>query len=105
MKANFSNSYSHNFLSVVGALLKGMKLTLQHFFRANKRREPVYISDANYFKQPEGSVTLKYPYEAIPVPEIGRYRLHNEIDDCIVCDLCAKVCALEAMPGQSRKLC
>jgi formate hydrogenlyase subunit 6/NADH:ubiquinone oxidoreductase subunit I len=103
MKANISNNYNHSFFSVAGALLKGMKLTLQHFFRANKRRDPVYISDPNYFKQPEGSVTLKYPYEALPVPEIGRYRLHNEIDDCIVCDLCAKICPVNCIEIEAIK--
>ena len=32
-----------------------------------------------------------------PVPDNGRYRLHNEIDDCIVCDKCAKVCPVDCI--------
>jgi len=103
MKEYTASKYNHNFFTVVGALLKGMKLTLQHFLRANKRREPTYVSDPNYFKQPEGLVTLTYPYEAIPVPEIGRYRLHNEIDDCIVCDLCAKICPVNCIEIEAIK--
>ncbi len=103
MREYISSNYNNSFFSVVSALLKGMKLTLQHFLRANKRREPTYVSDPNYFKQPEGLVTLTYPYEALPVPEVGRYRLHNEIDDCIVCDLCAKICPVNCIEIQSIK--
>jgi NADH-quinone oxidoreductase subunit I len=97
MKTYVSNSYNNSFFTVVGALLKGMKLTLHHFFRVGNRRAATYVDDPNYFKQPEGAVTLKYPYEAIPVPDVGRYRLHNEIDDCIVCDLCAKICPVNCI--------
>lgn len=92
-----SNTYNNSFLTVVSALLKGMKLTLQHLFQAGTRRATTYVDDPNYFKQNTGLVTLKYPYESIPVPDVGRYRLHNEIDDCIVCDLCAKVCPVNCI--------
>ncbi|RAU82016.1 4Fe-4S ferredoxin [Pontibacter arcticus] len=61
------------------------------------------MSDENYFKQPDGLVTLTYPYEALPIPDNGRYRLHNEIDDCIVCDLCAKVCPVNCIIIESVK--
>jgi formate hydrogenlyase subunit 6/NADH:ubiquinone oxidoreductase subunit I len=97
MKTYVSNRYNNNFFTVVSALLKGMKLTLTHFLHAGRRRPPTYVDDPNYFKQPAGAVTLKYPYEAIPVPDVGRYRLHNEIDDCIVCDLCAKICPVNCI--------
>lgn len=103
MKTYVSNSYNNSFLAVVSALLKGMKLTLQHFFRVGKRREQIYVDNPAYFKQPDGAVTLKYPYEALPVPEVGRYRLHNEIDDCIVCDLCAKICPVNCIEIESIK--
>ena len=33
----------------------------------------------------------------MPVPAIGRYKLHNEIDDCIVCDKCAKICPVDCI--------
>lgn len=84
---------------MVSALVRGMRLTLGHFFQAGKRREPTYVSNKDYFHQnkDQGLVTLTYPYESLPVPEVGRYRLHNEIDDCIVCDLCAKICPVNCI--------
>ncbi|TXK48627.1 4Fe-4S dicluster domain-containing protein [Pontibacter qinzhouensis] len=91
------------FRDVVKSLVSGARLTLHHFLHADKRRKPVYISDESYFEQKEGLVTLTYPYEALPVPDKGRYRLHNEIDDCIVCDLCAKVCPVNCITIESVK--
>lgn len=84
-------------------LLHGLKLAMDHFFRAFSRRKPVGIQDATYFHQPDGLVTLNYPQESLPVPDKGRYRLHNEIDDCIVCDLCAKVCPVNCITIESVK--
>lgn len=40
---------------------------------------------------------MQYPKEEIPVPDHGRYKLHNEIDDCIVCDKCAKICPVDCI--------
>ena len=42
-------------------------------------------------------MTLQFPHESIPVPDNGRYKLHNEIEDCIVCDKCAKVCPVNCI--------
>lgn len=53
--------------------------------------------EAGYFEQKAGIVTLEYPTFSIPVPENGRYQLHNEIDDCIVCDKCAKICPVDCI--------
>lgn len=103
MKTYVSNSYNNSFLAVVLALGKGMKLTLKHLFRAGRRREQSYVDNPNYFKQADGPVTLKYPYESLPVPDVGRYRLHNEIDDCIVCDLCAKICPVNCIEIEAIK--
>jgi formate hydrogenlyase subunit 6/NADH:ubiquinone oxidoreductase subunit I len=55
------------------------------------------ISDEKYFDDREGIATIQYPYEMQPVPDNGRYRLHNEIDDCIVCDKCAKICPVNCI--------
>ncbi|MCC9136162.1 4Fe-4S binding protein [Pontibacter silvestris] len=88
---------------VVKSLVSGARLTMQHFRNAKNRRTPEYVSDENYFKQPDGLATLTYPYEAIPVPDNGRYRLHNEIEDCIVCDLCAKICPVNCITIESVK--
>ncbi len=40
---------------------------------------------------------MQYPKQEIPVPDHGRYKLHNEIDDCIVCDKCAKICPVDCI--------
>ena len=90
-------------MAVVRSLVSGARLTMRHFLKAGKRRTPEYISDDSYFDQKEGAVTLCYPYEALPVPDNGRYRLHNEIDDCIVCDLCAKICPVNCITIESVK--
>jgi NADH-quinone oxidoreductase subunit I len=84
-------------------LLLGFGLAMKHFFRAFNRRKPVGVADEAYFQQPEGLVTLNYPQESLPVPDKGRYRLHNEIDDCIVCDLCAKICPVNCITIESVK--
>lgn len=75
----------------------GLKLTFRYLFEARKSRTPVGIADPSYFDIDKGIVTLQYPYESLPVPDVGRYRLHNEIDDCIVCDKCAKVCPVDCI--------
>jgi len=49
------------------------------------------------FPTHHGIATIQYPHESIPVPDNGRYRLHNEIDDCIVCDKCAKICPVNCI--------
>ena len=95
--------HKFSFWDVVKSLVSGLRLTWKHFKNAKNRRTPEYVSDKNYFNQPDGLVTLKYPYEAIPVPDNGRYRLHNEIDDCIVCDLCAKICPVNCITIESVK--
>ena len=69
----------------------------------NKKRNQD-ISSNNYFDQHNGTTTLQFPHEQIPVPDHGRYKLHNEMDDCIVCDKCAKVCpvnCIEIVPIRS----
>lgn len=86
-------------MSALFSLWKGLKRSWQHFCQVfrRKRRTPVGIADAAYFQQPPGPVTLQYPHEKLPVPDRGRYKLHNEIDDCIVCDKCAKVCPVDCI--------
>jgi NADH-quinone oxidoreductase subunit I len=77
--------------------ISGMALTFRHFLNARKKINALGVDSPDYFKQGSGIVTLEYPYEAIPVPENGRYRLHNEMDDCIVCDKCAKICPVDCI--------
>lgn len=68
-----------------------------YLLKAYKYRKPYGIFEDQYFSQNEGLMTLQYPHEMIPVPDNGRYRLHNEIDDCIVCDKCAKICPVDCI--------
>jgi formate hydrogenlyase subunit 6/NADH:ubiquinone oxidoreductase subunit I len=90
-------TYWENIFESTGTLLAGLKITFSHFLGARKSRKPVSITDPTYFDHTEGINTISYPYEMQPVPDNGRYRLHNEIDDCIVCDKCAKVCPVDCI--------
>jgi NADH-quinone oxidoreductase subunit I len=45
----------------------------------------------------EGSVTIQYPFELPHIPVNGRYQLDVAMDDCIVCDLCAKICPVNCI--------
>jgi NADH-quinone oxidoreductase subunit I len=89
--------YLGNIIEGISSSLKGLALTLKHLWDARFKRPMIGIEDPDYFNQKTGIVTLEYPHEAIPVPDNGRYRLHNEIDDCIVCDLCAKICPVNCI--------
>jgi NADH-quinone oxidoreductase subunit I len=77
----------------------GLFLTIKHFFASNKRRVMESVKSDNYFEQQngKGTNTIQYPSQQLPVPEVGRYQLDVEIDDCIVCDLCAKVCPVDCI--------
>ena len=90
-------SYKKKIMLTIRSLLKGLSITLHHFLQA-RRTQPIHsISNSNYFTNRQGIATIQYPYEMQPVPDNGRYRLHNEIDDCIVCDKCAKVCPVDCI--------
>ena len=91
------NKYFINILSTVASLAYGLKITWKHFLDARTSRKPIGVSEKEYFTQKDGIVTLQYPKEQFPVPSHGRYQLHNEIDDCIVCDKCAKVCPVNCI--------
>ncbi|MBD2705113.1 4Fe-4S dicluster domain-containing protein [Spirosoma sp. BT702] len=90
-------SYFKDIQSGIRTTVKGLSLTLKHLRNATKRRSPEGISSDTYFDQQNGLVTLQYPHEQLPIPDNGRYRLRNEIDDCIVCDKCAKVCPVDCI--------
>ena len=64
---------------------------------SRQSRKPIFVDNPNYFKQQTGIVTLQYPHQHLPLPDNGRYQLHNEMDDCIVCDKCAKVCPVDCI--------
>lgn len=82
----------------------GMYLTLKHLFASKKMREVESVKSDNYFeRQEQGTNTIQYPKQELPVPEVGRYQLFVEIDDCVVCDLCAKICPVDCIDIEAIK--
>ena len=95
----FSNPF-RSFLHTLRSLWNSLRLTGRHLRQAlgaAPKSRP--ISHAAYFQT--GPATLQYPHEQLPVPPHGRYQLHNEIDDCIVCDKCARVCPVDCIEIES----
>jgi NADH-quinone oxidoreductase subunit I len=82
---------------------RGLTLTVKHLFVGNFKRTVVPINDNNYFSQQNDTNTIQYPKQQLPSPEVGRYQLDVEIDDCIVCDLCAKICPVNCIDIESIK--
>ena len=87
----------------LSSVVSGMKLTFKHALNARKRHNATNVFDHDYFIQNTGIVTLNYPFETLAIPENGRYRLHNEIEDCIVCDKCAVVCPVDCIAIEAIK--
>lgn len=79
------------------SVLGGLRLTFRHLVKARKSTTNHSIKKNQYFSQQEGIATVQYPHVSLPVPDNGRYKLHNEIDDCIVCDKCAKICPVNCI--------
>lgn len=98
-----NNTYWGNIKEAISTMLGGIRLTLRHFGKAGNRWKNTNVSNENYFAKAnaEGLFTVQYPRESMPVPDNGRYRLHNEIDDCIVCDKCAKICPVDCIEIES----
>ena len=92
-----NNTYFGNIKEGIKTSLKGLSLTWKHFMDARQSRKPIFVDNPEYFKQQTGIVTLQYPHQHLPLPDNGRYQLHNEMDDCIVCDKCAKVCPVDCI--------
>ncbi len=90
-------TYFKGIFEVFQSTRQGMALTWKHAWNARKQRTVHQIQDAGYFQHSEGIVTLEYPSIQIPSPVNGRYQLYNEMDDCIVCDKCVKVCPVDCI--------
>ncbi len=84
---------------------KGLSMTWEHFQKsiqslaktntnANSPQNQSFEIDDN---SNLGIVTNRYPHEMMPIPDNGRYKLHNEIEDCIVCNKCAEVCPVNCI--------
>lgn len=97
------NTYWSDIFTSIRTLNEGIWITLRHFFKGfNANRKPIGVEDKDYLgHHEEGIFTLQYPNESFPVPDNGRYRLHNEIEDCIVCDKCVKVCPVNCIAIES----
>lgn len=92
-----ATTYWSSISIAVSTLRQGLALTFSHFLKARKSRSSLPIQSPAYFESQEGIATVQYPFETIPVPDNGRYKLHNEIEDCIVCDKCVKVCPVNCI--------
>jgi NADH-quinone oxidoreductase subunit I len=92
-----NNTYFGNIKEGIKSSLKGLSLSWRHLKEARQSRKPIFVDNPDYFKQQTGIVTLQYPHEQLPLPDNARYQLDNEMDDCIVCDKCAKVCPVDCI--------
>jgi formate hydrogenlyase subunit 6/NADH:ubiquinone oxidoreductase subunit I len=92
-----ANTYWSTIGIAVRSVRQGLSLTFSHLLKARKSRSPLSVQSPSYFENQVGIATVQYPHETIPVPDNGRYKLHNEIDDCIVCDKCVKVCPVNCI--------
>ena len=92
-----NTAYWKSISQALDSLWTGLKLTFRHLLMARRSRKPIAIHETNYFEHTEGINTIQYPHVMQPIPDNGRYRLHNEIDDCIVCDKCAKICPVDCI--------
>lgn len=81
----------------INSIRKGMSLTWKHLWAARKQRTVHSIQDPAYFNQADGIFTAQFPSEQLDIPEKGRYKLHNVMEDCIVCDKCVKVCPVDCI--------
>ncbi|SFC52983.1 NADH-quinone oxidoreductase subunit I [Parapedobacter composti] len=89
----------HAFITAV----KGLRITLAHLVGARRSRKALDVRKADYFTNQDGVTTVQFPREKMPIPEVARYQLDVEIDDCIVCDLCAKACPVDCITIESIK--
>ena len=96
-------SYGNRMGRAIKSLFTGFRVTQKHMAKAGQHREHKSIADDRYFEDADKSVTIQYPMEKIPVPDMGRYRLHMESEDCIACDKCARICPVDCITIDSFK--
>jgi formate hydrogenlyase subunit 6/NADH:ubiquinone oxidoreductase subunit I len=91
------NTYWRDVGQALKSLTAGLKLTFRHLVSSRKTDKVISVSNPDYFSNRGGIATIQYPHAQLPVPDVGRYKLHNEMDDCIVCDKCAVVCPVDCI--------
>jgi formate hydrogenlyase subunit 6/NADH:ubiquinone oxidoreductase subunit I len=96
-------AYFRNILRGIRTSSKGLSLTLKHLWAARHSKGHMELRSSEFFQIDEGNVTLQYPHVRLEVPDTGRYQLDCEIDDCIVCDKCAKVCPVDCIEIEAIK--
>ncbi|MFT4734073.1 MAG: formate hydrogenlyase subunit 6/NADH:ubiquinone oxidoreductase subunit I [Arcticibacterium sp.] len=96
-------SYFGNIKRGIKTTAKGMSLTLKHLVDARFSRAEKQIADDDFFELDKGHVTIQYPHQTIEIPDHGRNQLDCEIDDCIVCDKCAKICPVDCIEIEAIK--
>jgi len=96
-------NYFQSIWQGTASTITGFRITVNHLLQARKSRKRQNVSEPNYFDEDSGIVTVQYPDFHVPVPDNGRYTLHCEIDDCIVCDKCAKVCPVDCIAIEAIK--
>lgn len=92
------NTYLLNIKDAFKTLSTGLKLTLKHGTDTGKKAsstDPIWSDD--YFKDGDEPFTLQYPKQKFDLPDNSRNKLHNEMEDCIVCDKCAKICPVDCI--------
>jgi formate hydrogenlyase subunit 6/NADH:ubiquinone oxidoreductase subunit I len=98
--ASTGSTYWNDLFNALRSAQRGLRLTWRHLsgsasrFSGNSR---IDITQPDYFKHQQGITTVSYPSERVPVPEVGRYKLDVEMDDCIVCDQCVKICPVNCI--------
>ncbi len=98
------SEYFGNIKTGAVTIASGMGITLKHFFNAIHRKGDAGVDDAAYFRQVDGLCTLQYPREVIPTPQNGRYRLYNNIEDCIGCGQCVRACPIACISMETIKV-
>ncbi|NHQ61074.1 4Fe-4S binding protein [Chlorobium sp. BLA1] len=98
------SEYFSNIKTGAVTIATGLGITLKHFFNATKRKGDAGVDDVDYFRQVDGLCTLQYPREVIPTPLNGRYRLYNNIEDCIGCGQCERACPISCITIETIKV-
>ena len=104
-----NKSYWKDLKEATQTTAKGLSMTWEHFQKSIQslaKSEFDKSGNANAAQNQSfdindnsnlGIVTNRYPHEMMPIPDNGRYKLHNEIEDCIVCNKCAEVCPVNCI--------